>query len=287
MPYRQKRDPLLPLRQPTAAQRCLQMHDRTTGSARCIYREEREHAHIEVWDEDGQRSLWFDDVILQSAINLIDPAVLPNPVNRAMLAHLMFGREQRRVLLAGCGGGAIARWFNARSPATCGDAVEVSPTVARLAREYFDFPAPSSNWRLVIDDIRDFVGRPPHGYDFILVDLADNQATPDWVCGASFLQGCRKSLQPGGTLLVNLILEGTGVISEALLGIRQVFDGETLLLHFSDHDNLLVIAFNGPTPAIPDPGQLQSEGRRWGINFAAMAGQLTRVATVAAAERAR
>ena len=71
---------------------------------RCIYREENEKSHLEIWDQGDCRSLWFDDVILQSEIHLHDPAVLPNPVNRTMLAHLMFGLPLQRVLLAGCGG---------------------------------------------------------------------------------------------------------------------------------------------------------------------------------------
>ena len=122
--------------------------------ARCIYREEHGDIHVEVWDEAGRRSLWFDDVILQSEIDLHRPDSLPNPVNRAMLAHLMFDRPQQQVLLAGCGGGAIARWFNARSPSTRGIAVELSATVARLAHEYFDFPPTGSHWHLEIADIR-------------------------------------------------------------------------------------------------------------------------------------
>ena len=72
----------------------------------CIYREENDDTHLEIWEDDDRRSLWFDDVILQTEINIHDPAVLPNPVNRTMLAHLMFGLPLQRVLLAGCGGGA-------------------------------------------------------------------------------------------------------------------------------------------------------------------------------------
>ena len=85
---------------------------------------------------------------------LHDPAVLPNPVNRAMLAHLMLDLPLQTVLLAGCGGGAVARWLNARAPEVVGDAVELSPTVARLAHEYFDSstsaPPPSPSQSLYV-----------------------------------------------------------------------------------------------------------------------------------------
>ena len=175
-------------------------------TAHCIYREENQDAHLEIWQEGERRSLWFDDVILQSEIHVHDPAVLPNPVNRTMLAHLMFDLPLRRVLLAGCGGGAIARWLHARAPEVHGQAVELSETVARLAREYFDFPPhQQSRWRLTIGDIREFLGRGRERYDFILVDLEENQTTPAWVTDQEFLGRCRDRLPPTGTLTLNLI----------------------------------------------------------------------------------
>ncbi|MCP5315150.1 MAG: fused MFS/spermidine synthase [Chromatiaceae bacterium] len=219
--------------------------------ARCIYREEHDDTHLEIWDEGDCRSLWFDDVILQSEIHLHDAAVLPNPVNRAMLAHLMFDAPLHNVMLAGCGGGAIARWLHARAPEVTGDAVELSPTVARLAREYFDFPPPTSNWRLLVEDVREHLVHSAARYDYILVDLEENQATPDWLTGREFLTGCREHLNEQGTLTLNLIVDASDAASEALLRIRRVFDNETLLLADPDHDNLLVLAFNGGTPAIP------------------------------------
>ena len=109
-----------------------------------VHRERTPHGEIVLWLEDDRLSLWFDDVILQSEIHLRDPAVLPNPANRAMLAHLMFGQEPRSILLAGGGGGAIGRWFHARRPESRGDAVELDPQVIRIAREYFDYPHPTA-----------------------------------------------------------------------------------------------------------------------------------------------
>lgn len=250
---------------------------------RCIYREEHHDTHLEIWDEGDCRSLWFDDVILQSEIHLQDAAVLPNPVNRAMLAHLMFDSPLHRVMLAGCGGGAIARWLHARAPEVAGDAVELSPTVARLAREYFDFPPPESNWRLLVEDVREHLVHSAARYDYILVDLEENQNTPPWATALDFLEGCRAHLQPRGVLTVNLILGDNRAISEALLRIRRVFDNETLLLADTDHDNLLVLAFASAAPEMPSAQQLNDLGLRWGIDFASLAGRLTRLAPPASA----
>lgn len=249
---------------------------------RCIYREENQDSRLEIWDEDDRRSLWFDDVVLQSEIHLYDPAVLPNPVNRAMLAHLMFDPPLRSVMLAGCGGGAIARWLHARAPGVSGDAVELSHTVARLAREYFDFPAAeASNWRLLIDDVREHLVHSDRIYDFILVDLEENQATPSWMTETGFLAGCRDHLSAGGALTLNLIVDDERAVGEELRRIRQVFGSEILLLNETDHDNLLVVVFRDQTPAIPGAARLRELGMRWGIDFASLARRITRLGPAA------
>lgn len=246
--------------------------------ARCIYREEHDDTHVEIWDEGDRRSLWFDDVILQSEIHLHDPAVLPNPVNRSMLAHLMFALPLRRVLLAGCGGGAIARWLHARAPEVYGDAVELSPLVARLAREYFDFPPPTqSRWQLLPGDIREFVVHSSHRYDHLLLDLEECQTSPDWLTGAEFLSGCREHLTENGVLTLNLIVDDSATTGAALLRVREVFGPNIMLLPETHHDNLLVLAFRGTTPTLPDAAQLQLQGQRWGMDFVAMAARITRL----------
>ena len=246
-------------------------------ASHCIYREENDDAHLEIWEEGDRRSLWFDDVILQTEINIHDPAVLPNPVNRTMLAQLMFGLPMQRVLLAGCGGGAIARWLHARAPEVYGDAIEVSGTVARLAREYFEFPPPESNWELEVADVREriVIGNSP--YDYILVDLEENQTTPRWTTEAAFLEGCRNHLSARGTLTLNLLLDDATRISEALLRIRQTFGSDILLLSNPGHDNLLVLAFRSRAPQTPSPDALVAQGRRWGIDFVSLAARLTRL----------
>lgn len=247
-------------------------------ASRCIYREEHGETHLEIWDDGARRSLWFDDVILQSEIELHDPAVLPNPVNRAMLAQLMFEPAPQMVMLAGCGGGAIARWLHARAPQVRGDAVELSPTVARLAREYFDFPPPErSNWRLLVEDVREHLLRSRRSYDFILVDLEEHQATPAWLTENAFLHACRDRLNRSGGLTLNLIVDDAYNTGAALHRIRQVFGPDILLLSEPEHDNLLVLAFRNGTPELPPRDALTRLGMRWGIDFVSMAERITRL----------
>lgn len=233
----------------------------------CIYRQATEQGQIQVWQEDQRRSLWFDDVVLQSEIDLDDPAVLPNPVNRAMLVHLMFGQQPQRVLLAGCGGGAIARWFVARSPMTGGDAVEVSQPVASVAREFFGFPGKDSGWQLHLSDVRDFIRGKADCYDFILVDLEENQYSPEWISSNVFLECCRDALTPAGVVTLNLIPNGPNHCARALTNIRAVFERKTLCLPVENHDNQLIIAFR-QRPNLDDiDNRIEQAARQWGLPF--------------------
>ena len=220
-----------------------------------------------MWQKGQRRSLWFDDVVLQSEIDLNDPAALPNPANRAMLAHLMFGQQPRRVLLAGCGGGAIARWFVARSSATDGDAVEVSEPVVRVAREYFGFPGKDSGWQLHLADVRQFIQDKADYYDFILVDLEENQYSPEWITSNTFLKACRDALTPSGVLTLNLIPDGPNHYARALANIRAAFERNTLCLPVENHDNQLVIAFRHK-PNLGDIDRMIEQAvRQWGLPF--------------------
>jgi spermidine synthase len=233
--------------------------------------------HLEVWDEGHRRSLWFDDVILQSEIDLADAGRLPNPVNRAMLVPLMLNPALGSVLLAGCGGGAIARWFHAHEPTIAGDAVELSAAVAGVAREFFYFPPETSNWRLIVDDIQAHLQATTRDYDFILVDLAERQRTPAWVIGEHFLTGCREHLSRSGIMVLNLIAESTKAAADQLADIRRVFTAGVGLLADPDHDNLLVLAGRERLPTCPNAEALEGLSRRWGIDFPELAMRLTRV----------
>ena len=233
----------------------------------CIYREATEQGQIQVWQEGDRRSLWFDDVVLQSEIDLNDPAVLPNPVNRAMLAHLMFGQQPQLVLLAGCGGGAIARWFHARSPQTHGDAVELSASVAHVAYEYFDFPGTAGGWHLHQGDIRAFIRDKKSRYDFILVDLEENQYSPNWVSSPEFLEHCHQALTPDGILTLNLIPDGPNHYAQALANVRKVFDRKTLCLPNSGHDNQVIIAFRRAPDLDDIDNRVRLAAKTWGLPF--------------------
>ena len=119
--------------------------------------------------------------------------------------------------------------------------------------------------------VRDYLLRCDERYDLILVDLEENQTTPDWLTSPTFLDSCRNRLSSGGALMLNLIVGDPTQTSEALLTIRTAFDGGILLVSDPDHDNLLVLAFADGLPQPPDEQQLTELGLLWGIDFCSLA----------------
>ena len=217
------------------------------------------------------RTLKFDSGLIQSRINIHCADQLPLPGNRLMLSHLIFGKLPRNVLLAGCGGGSIARWFNAMLPDCHGTAIETSAEIIALARKFFDFPDHNSNWNILQDDIRQFVTRQlancDESYDFILFDIEEHGATPAWIIQPQFLEKCKKLLSANGVITFNIVARTAEDFARALLPVRQVFPEKTYCLTSLESHNIMITAFTRK----PDIGQLelmaQKAKQRFKIEF--------------------
>jgi len=244
---------------------------------RILLRETAADGVIELRQCGRVRSLWLDDGLLQSEIDLDRPDHLPNPASRAMLAHLLFYPEPRRVLLAGCGGGGIARWFHARSPDTAGLAVELSPRVAEVARSHFDFPGVGSGWELRTGDVRDgALLQGEEAFDFILVDIAEAGHTPAWVSGAPFLDACRGLLSSTGVLTVNLIPEDADDFAGALYRLRRVFDHRSVCMTVPERGNVMLLGFMSRPDLERVKERMLAKQIRWGLEFDAFWQRMTR-----------
>lgn len=213
------------------------------------------------------RTLHFNNSMLQSQIDIVDANHLPLTGNRLMLASLMFGNIPEKILLAGCGGGAIARWFNAVLPASKGIAVESSPQVTDLAREYFQFPATDSNWQLKHDHIQNHLADSKQRYDYILFDIEEHASTPPWMLKPAFLQRCKQLVSDKGCITFNLVARNAADFAKAIVPIRQTFVNRTCCLSSPSSQNIIVLAFTYR----PDISKLQLNAAQasnlFGIEF--------------------
>lgn len=238
------------------------------SQAELLYQITEQHQQIQVWQQENLSWLSFGDGLIQTAIDLDRPDYLPESFNRAMLAGVMFMPNlPNKVLLAGTGGGSTARYFAHRFPNIEGDAVELSSTVMDIAKDYFEFPV-ESNWQLHQADIRQYLGDCQHKYDLIIVDIAEDDHSPEWITSESFLTKCRQCLTPQGQISINLIAETDQHFLRNLAALRQAFDKQTICLSLSEHRNLVLMAFNYQrTVPLPEQQQLLTKQRQWQIEF--------------------
>ena len=241
-----------------------------TEQATLLFRQSSGQTCIEVKQLQGIRSLYFDD-IEQSRIDINQPQVLCSPLSQAFLACLLFMNTPETVLLAGLGGGELARYFHARQPAIKGVAVEINNDVAEIARKYFQFP--ESNWVLQTEDIRNCYGG---SYDLIIVDIAQGNTTPDWLIDEAMLLQFRQQLTANGVLAINLLVNDEAMFMRSLKTLRQSFHARTLCLSMNQHKNIILFAFR-QDPAF-DPSQLAERvahtGQLWQLDFTALLQQL-------------
>ncbi len=192
---------------------------------------------IEVWQQQQCRSLKINS-IEQSSIDVDHPGHLTTHLYSAFLAALLFIDMPEKVLLAGLGGGALARYIYHINPDIKGDAIEINETVAKLATRYFQFP--ELNWRIHIDDIRNWRGS---SYDLIVMDIADMEITPSWLISETFMANIKKQLSAHGVLVINLLPSDANAFSESVKLIRKVYHRKTLCMAVPGHNSILVFAF--------------------------------------------
>ncbi|TBR24351.1 hypothetical protein EPO15_04190 [bacterium] len=136
----------------------------------------------------------------------------------------------RRALVVGLGGGAIVgRLANGwRVPA---DAVEVDPTVARLAARWFGFRPTGELW---LEDGRCVLEREGARYGLIYLDAFSGDQNPEHLFTVEAFSAARRRLEPGGLLVVNLIgyAEGprAGLARAAKRTLSEVFPKVDMLV---------------------------------------------------------
>ncbi|PHS25272.1 MAG: hypothetical protein COA83_06185 [Methylophaga sp.] len=240
----------------------------TLVEPRLLFDQQIDEGDIRVWHQYDRRWLEFNDGLIQSEIVLNRPEILPLVLNRAMLAGMLFVEPPKRVLLAGVGGGATARYFSGCFADIKGEAVEVSATVSQIAKDFFEFPN-NKKWQLITEDITNYVQHCQHKYDLIIIDIAKEQKTPEWIIDRQFLQRCRSMLTGTGQLTLNLLVDDNNEFKHYLSTIRDVFDCHTACLSLTNHRNTVIFAFNNKPPSLPEDLQthLLMLEALWGFEF--------------------
>lgn len=137
-----------------------------------------------------------EDLIEQSAMDLLHPERLVFAYERLMLVALSLVPEPRSVLLLGLGGGAMYRHLAAYLPGCAVTVVERETRVIDLARRYFHIQG-----SVIHADAEDVVADARHAFDVMMVDIYDARgAVP---VQDSFWQDCAAALAPKGCVAIN------------------------------------------------------------------------------------
>ena len=208
-----------------------------------LYHQQHTDKAISIWQQGTRRWLDFGDSLTQSAIDIVRPKYLIEKFHRAMLAAVMFRQQPiKNVLLAGVGGGAIARYFSHRFPEIKGDAVELSAEILALAQQYFDLPV-GQQWQYYQADFRTYLQQCQQQYDLIIFDIADGTGVPAWLAESDFIAQCYRHLTPEGQLSINLIAVSGEHFLQHLSVLRQVFHKQTLCMSLEEHRNIVLSGF--------------------------------------------
>lgn len=230
-----------------------------------------------VIDDGETRTLHFCDAFVQSEMRLAEPFALEVEYTRTIMGFLLLVHEPRAILLLGLGGGSLAKFCHRHLPAARITAVEVDPHVLAF-REQFLVPAEDERWRIVQADAGEYVRRPNERADVVVMDAFDRQGYAGSIRSADFYAAVRRALSPRGVMVANLVGERRERVAH-LERMRSSFSDNILVVPVQDDGNHVAFAFRDPAFE-PRWRWMQREaaalGRRYGLDFARLAGQLER-----------
>jgi spermidine synthase len=167
-----------------------------------------------------------------------------------------------RALCIGLGAGSVPRSLHLHHQIAT-DVVEIDPEIARVARDYFGFPA---DVPVHVEDGRTFVGRTTQRYDLVVLDAFRAEAHPAHLFTREFFAQLDAILADDGIVAINMggLPYGTGstawrsvrkTLLEPFIHVRA-FAGESNPETRAGVTNVFVVASDG---TLPDPGTLGND----------------------------
>jgi len=240
-----------------------------------------------VIEEEGLRSLYFTRAFIQSEMRLADPFALEFAYTRKMMGFLFFLDAPREILMLGLGGGSFVRYCRRHLPAARITAVEIDPDVIAF-RDQFLLPPDDTHFRVVRADAASHVARCEARPDVVLIDAFDRDGVAPSLCTREFYEDVRAALAARGVMAANLVGPKAERLAHLAM-IRQVFEGNVILLPIADDGNYVAFAFRDPAF---EPrwrwmaSQAKAMRARYGLDFPAFAGKLERSRKLGYARRA-
>ena len=211
-------------------------------SGKLVYTTRDSNYPIEVRENRKIRWLHFCDGNIQSAMSRSHPERLTLDYMETMLGVLLFHDSPKTFCLLGLGGGGLVRYCHHYHPNINLTAIEISPTVVKIAKDYFSLPTESESFKIIIDDAACAIQTMP-SQDIIAADLYGQNCLPTVFREKNFYANCYKALSDKGILAIKLLLNHQDNFMAILEDIRAVFKMQTLCVPIKYHKNMIVFAF--------------------------------------------
>jgi spermidine synthase len=213
------------------------------------------------------RSLHLGTPIIQSSMNVDNPAELVLSYSHAMMAWLLFVDElPQHITQIGLGGGSFARWIDAYLPDTSQTAVDINPQVISIARSMFELPFEGEKFEIIEDDGAEYIKVLRSNTDIILVDGFDGEQIIDSLVAEPFFADCRQALREHGIFVTNW-WQNDKRFQTFVRRLREVFENRVLMVPAETHGNVAVMAFQQP-PALRDWDKLKKRAEQRATQFA-------------------
>ncbi|MFT3816432.1 MAG: methyltransferase domain-containing protein [Rubrivivax sp.] len=204
---------------------------------------------VTISEHDGVRYLHLGSVWVQGAMRLKDPQRIELDYVQRMLASLLWlsadSLGEGEAVQLGLGSGAVTRFTHGQLGMRT-TAVELNPQVIQAARLWFRLPDDGARLQvLAMDALRWLQQAPEGGVRLLHVDLYDHEAAAPVLDDQAFYAACRRVLEPGGVMSVNLFGRRASFVASAARIAAAFGAGQVWSLRPTREGNTVVVAGQG------------------------------------------
>jgi spermidine synthase len=192
-------------------------------------------------EDDELRYLMFDLEHVQAVMRIREPYALDLAYTQKMMAFLLFNPQPRNIVLAGLGGGSLAKYCYRYLPLARITVIESNPAVIAL-REEFMVPRDDHRFQVLEGDGAVLPARFRRDIDVFLVDAFDRNGLSASLGNVRFYEDARRRLHPAGVLVMNLTADARSCPTH-VGWIHEVFGDSVIAVPVADGHNWVVFAF--------------------------------------------
>lgn len=153
---------------------------------------------------DGVRRMWIKKVCQGQVSN-----TSLTPVSAYMIKIMSAIKDPKSILFVGLGAGILPTYYHKKGVEV--EVIEPRIDVIHAAKTYFRFPAKDIMTYLgLAENMIEFTGK----YDHIVLDAYDGDVAPPGIYNDEFMKVLKTHLNPGGSVVINVLDEGKNVVYE-------------------------------------------------------------------------